>query len=79
VVVKLFLKYPLHAKLYLAFRDDKINPIMGYVGSSNLTFAGLQRNGELNVDVLDKDAANKLATWFEERWSDRWPWTSPKS
>ncbi|MCO6483892.1 MAG: NgoFVII family restriction endonuclease [Flavobacteriales bacterium] len=72
VVVKLFLKYPLHAKLYLAFRDDKINPIMGYVGSSNLTFAGLQRNGELNVDVLDKDAANKLATWFEERWSDRW-------
>lgn len=72
VVVKLFLRYPLHAKLYLAFRDDRINPIMGYVGSSNLTFAGLQRNGELNVDVLDKDAAQKLAVWFEERWDDRW-------
>ncbi len=72
VVVKLFLKYPLHAKLYLAFREDRINPIMGYVGSSNLTLAGLQRNGELNVDVLDKDAGQKLAKWFEDRWDDRW-------
>ena len=72
VVVKLFLRYTMHAKLYLAFREDKINPIMGYVGSSNLTFAGLQRNGELNVDVLDKDAGLKLAKWFEDRWDDRW-------
>lgn len=72
VVVKLFLKYPLHAKLYLAFREDRINPIMGYVGSSNLTLAGLQRNGELNVDVLDRDAGQKLAKWFEDRWDDRW-------
>ena len=29
VVVKLFLRHPLHAKLYLCFRDDKINPIIG--------------------------------------------------
>ncbi len=72
VVVKLFLRHPLHAKLYLAFREDRINPIMGYVGSSNLTMAGMQRNGELNVDVLDRDAAEKLSKWFEDRWEDRW-------
>ncbi len=72
VVVKLFLRHTLHAKLYLAFRDDKINPVIGFVGSSNLTFAGLAKQGELNVDVLEKDAANKLAKWFNDRWIDRW-------
>jgi superfamily II DNA or RNA helicase len=72
VVVKLFLPYPLHAKLYLLFRDDANNPATGFVGSSNLTMAGLKRQGELNVDVLDHDATSKLAAWFEDRWNDRW-------
>jgi len=72
VVVKLFLRHPLHAKLYLVFRDDKISPIIGYVGSSNLTLAGLRNQGELNVDVLEQDAAQKLAKWFNDRWDDRW-------
>lgn len=71
LVVKLFLRYPLHAKLYLLFRSDPINPIIGFMGSSNLTLAGLARQGELNIDVLDRDAAEKLAAWFEVRWSDR--------
>ena len=72
VVVKLFLKHSLHAKLYLLFRSDPINPSVGYLGSSNLTQAGLSHQGELNVDVLDHDACQKLAGWFEERWNDRW-------
>lgn len=72
LVVRLFLLYNLHAKLYLLFRSDPVNPIIGYLGSSNLTFAGLSHQGELNVDVLDHDAARKLATWFEERWNARW-------
>ena len=71
VVVKLFLRHPLHAKLYLLFRDDPVNPIVGYLGSSNLTFAGLSGQGELNVDVLDHDAALKLKKWFEDRWNDK--------
>ncbi len=71
VVVKLFLRHPLHAKLYLLFRNDPINPIVGYLGSSNLTFAGLSAQGELNVDVLDQDATVKLKQWFEDRWNDR--------
>ena len=64
VVVKLFLRHPLHAKLYLLFRDDPINPIVGYLGSSNLTFAGLSGQGELNVDVLDHDADRVLAKHY---------------
>ncbi len=72
VVVKLFLRHPLHAKLYLLFRPDPISPTIGYLGSSNLTFAGLSQQGELNIDVLDHDACHKLAQWFEDRWEDRW-------
>ena len=72
VIVKLFLRHPLHAKLYLLFRKDPITPIVGYVGSSNLTMAGLSRQGELNVDVVDSDATIKLKSWFEERWDDRY-------
>ena len=71
LAVKLFLKHPLHAKLYLLFRPDPISPIVGYLGSSNLTFPGLSQQGELNVDVLDHDACEKLAQWFEDRWNDR--------
>ena len=68
--VKLFLRHPLHAKLYIARRDDPAVPVVSYLGSSNLTFAGLRGNGELNVDVTENDAAAKLARWFDERWSD---------
>ena len=72
VIVKLFLRHPLHAKLYLLFRPDPINPTISFLGSSNLTFSGLSQQGELNVDVLDHDACAKLAAWFDERWEDRW-------
>ena len=68
--VKLFLQFPLHAKLYLLHRSDAQNPKVAYVGSSNLTFAGLQNQGELNVDVLDEDACVKLSNWFDDRWTD---------
>jgi len=71
LVVKLFLRYPLHAKLYLAYRADTDNPRTAYMGSSNLTFAGLKHQGELNVDVLDHDATAKLERWFNDRWQDQ--------
>jgi len=71
LVVKLFLRHPLHAKLYLLFRQDPINPTVGYLGSSNLTMSGLSKQGELNIDVLDHDSCDKLAVWFEDRWNDR--------
>lgn len=70
--VKLFLRYSLHAKLYLIHRVDPNNPATGFLGSSNLTFPGLAKQGELNVDVLDQDACHKLQKWFEDRWNDHW-------
>lgn len=72
VVVKLYLRTGLHAKLYLFHTHEARTPIIGYLGSSNLTFAGLSSQGELNIDVLDSDAARKLSKWFDDRWEDRW-------
>ena len=69
--VKLFLRHPLHAKLYLIYRRDRATPIISYVGSSNLTLSGLRSQGELNVEVVDRDDTNKLEQWFEDRWDDR--------
>ena len=70
VKVKAFLRYPLHAKLYLILRQDPITPLIGYLGSSNLTQSGLSGNDELNVDVVDQDAAQKLQDWINDRWDD---------
>jgi hypothetical protein len=63
VVVKLFLRHKLHAKLYLLYQKGHITPIVGYLGSSNLTLAGLEHQGELNIDILDSDACQKLERW----------------
>ena len=70
VVVKLYLRHPLHAKLYLVPQNHANLPAIGFLGSSNLTFSGLSAQGELNVDILDHDATHKLQTWFNERWED---------
>lgn len=73
VCVKLYLKEPLHAKLYLAHRpDDNFNKIQAIMGSSNLTYNGLSHQGELNAEFGDSDSANKLSLWFNERWEDRY-------
>lgn len=70
VEVKLFTRRAMHAKTYICHRQDGVTPIVGYVGSSNLTMSGLKHQYELNVDVVDSDAAKKLSSWFENRWTD---------
>jgi SNF2 family DNA or RNA helicase len=72
VVVKLFLAYPLHAKLYLLFPHDTSRPTVGYAGSSNLTLAGLSRQAELNLQLTDDETCRQLVRWFEDRWNDHW-------
>ncbi|MEH1959865.1 MAG: helicase-related protein [Nostoc sp.] len=70
LIIKLFLRHALHAKLYLVHRNDANTPTVGFLGSSNLTLPGLAKQGELNVDILDHDACNKLQKWFSDRWED---------
>ena len=72
VCVKLYLREPLHAKLYLAHRpDDNFNKIQAIMGSSNLTYSGLTKQGELNAEFGDSDSAQKLSRWFDDRWEDK--------
>lgn len=71
VEVKVFTRRPLHGKAYVFHRNELNTPIIGFVGSSNLTAPGLTHNLELNVDVVDSAAAADLAQWFEDRWDDR--------
>ena len=72
VCVKLYLREPLHAKLYIAHRpDDNFNKIQAIMGSSNLTYSGLTKQGELNAEFGDSDSAEKLSRWFDDRWEDK--------
>ena len=72
VVVKLHLAHQLHAKLYLAYRpSDRSHPVTSVMGSSNLTFSGLVRNGELNAEFGDYHDNERYAAWFDARWNDR--------
>ncbi|MBC6414884.1 MAG: NgoFVII family restriction endonuclease [Bdellovibrionales bacterium] len=71
VIVKCFTRHPLHAKLYLTFNQTEFARKIGFLGSSNLTYAGLEKNGELNIDVLDQESCEKLSQWFDEKWLDQ--------
>jgi superfamily II DNA or RNA helicase len=72
VEMKVFTDAPLHGKTYIFHAPG--NPYLekrGYVGSSNLTAAGFYKNLELNIDVVDAQATELLAGWFEDRWNAR--------
>ena len=70
VTVKLHLRSPLHAKLYLAHRPGDPTPILSIMGSSNLTYGGLTRNGELDAEFADVSDTNVYDKWFNARWND---------
>lgn len=73
VCVKLYLREPLHAKLYLAHNPkSNIRKIYAFMGSSNLTYCGLTGQGELNAEMDDTGNAEQLYAWFTERWEDRY-------
>lgn len=52
VVVKLFLPYPLHAKLYLLFRNDINNPATGFVGSISMGSVSIERRVSIDAHPL---------------------------
>ncbi|MBQ9466718.1 MAG: helicase [Muribaculaceae bacterium] len=71
VCVKLYVRHPLHAKLYLMHLPDSAShPVSTLMGSSNLTYSGLTGNGELDASIDERDNGLKLARWFDDRWDD---------
>lgn len=71
VTVKLYIKEPLHAKLYIAHRNDYACPRVAIMGSSNLTYSGLTKQGELNAEFANIDETQIYADWFNNRWEER--------
>lgn len=72
VCVKLYLNGQLHAKLYLAYRPgDRHHPADAIMGSSNLTFPGLNGQGELNAPFGQQVYTDILIGWFNDRWNER--------
>lgn len=66
VEVRRYSKRFLHAKAFL-FRT----PGGGLVtGSSNLTYAGLRKNLELNLGHFDVPAVPRVEVWFDELWKN---------
>lgn len=64
VMVKKSLDRFSHAKCYIFGQDNAV------VGSSNFTFAGLQKNIELNAVLYQPSAIRLVSNWFERRWND---------
>ena len=72
VAVRLYLNGQLHAKLYLAYSpENRSHPAEAIMGSSNLTFPGLNAQGELNAPFEQKVYTDILVGWFDDRWNER--------
>lgn len=53
-----------HPKVYII--EDQYEGKIAYVGSSNATHGGLNRNTEMNVKIVDSETCNDLLSWFAE-------------
>ena len=62
VVVKLFLRHTLHAKLYLLYRTDPDQSDRRLPRQQQPDLRRASQQGELNVDVLDHDAVRQART-----------------
>lgn len=71
VCVKLYTAIPVHAKLYTAHYASNRTATYSLMGSSNLTYSGLTRKGELNIELPDTNQNQELTEWFEDLWNDR--------
>lgn len=68
--VKFAAKTPLHAKLYVCHLAGPVQNFRAVVGSSNFTGAGLDHQGELNIEESDVQQGRKLFNWFVNKWED---------
>lgn len=68
--VKVYTKDQLHAKAYVFELDNRQLPIMGIVGSSNLSISGIKEHAELNLRTNDPGHSQELLDWFDRHWED---------
>ena len=68
--VKVYTKDTLHAKAYIFEIAEGILPIMGIVGSSNLSLSGIKEHAELNLRTNNDPTVRQLLQWFDRHWDD---------
>ncbi len=73
--IKVYTKYPLHAKAYIFKYKENIASAsrsegIAVVGSSNLTMSGFYHNTELNTYVRGQKNFEELNIWFDELWKE---------
>ena len=56
--------FTFHPKVYLFQKED--NSFTAFIGSSNTTNWGLEKNVEMNFQVNDQDECRKLLKWFND-------------
>jgi HKD family nuclease len=61
-------QYTFHPKVYLIQKAD--TSYTAFIGSSNTTTWGLEKNIEMNFQVFDQKECKKLLDWFENLYSD---------
>lgn len=61
-------KYTFHPKVYLIQKED--NRFTAFIGSSNTTNWGLEKNVEMNFQINDQSECKKLLDWFNKLYSD---------
>ncbi|MBX2949276.1 MAG: NgoFVII family restriction endonuclease [Crocinitomicaceae bacterium] len=59
--------YTFHPKVYLLQKRD--NSFTAFIGSSNTTSWGLEKNVEMNFQINDQAECIKLLEWFNEHYS----------
>ncbi len=63
-----YTNYTFHPKVYLIQKDD--NSFTAFVGSSNTTSWGLEKNVEMNFQINDQNECKKLLNWFNALYAD---------
>ena len=68
--MRMYTEAPLHAKVYIMRKNQKVSDTKGSVitGSSNFSAAGLMNNLEFNVELRDDDDVDFAENKFEELW-----------
>lgn len=61
-------KYTFHPKVYLIQKED--DTFTAFIGSSNTTNWGLEKNIEMNFQIHDQKECKKLLTWFNGLYSE---------
>lgn len=60
--------YTFHPKVYIIQKSD--NSLIAFIGSSNTTSWGLEKNVEMNYQITDQEECRNLIGWFNQLFLD---------